>query len=83
MLPCILLNPNLTLRFPLAVHFKRIFGAAPPMSCMLCGAPCIQLVSWGGAATCPGLSAMGCAQILQSERGTNAVRITDKREWPS
>jgi len=77
LLPCILLNPNLTLRFPLAVHFKMIFGAAPPMSCMLCGAPCICSVLWGCSympwAVCNGL----CPDTAAWKRDT--VRIIDER----
>lgn len=37
LLPFILLNPNLTLRFPFAVHLKRHFGAISPVSSIFGG----------------------------------------------
>lgn len=40
LLPFILLNPNLSLRFPFAVHFKRHFGAILPVSSMFGRMPC-------------------------------------------
>lgn len=39
LLPFILLNPNLTLRFPFAVHIKRHVGAIFPASSVLGGIP--------------------------------------------
>lgn len=41
LLPFILLNPNLTLRFFFAVHFKRHFGAIFPVSSVFGGIPCM------------------------------------------
>lgn len=43
-LPFILLNPNLTMRFPFAVHFRTHFGAISPTSCMFCGILCIHYI---------------------------------------
>lgn len=79
-LPFILLNPNLTMRFPFAVHFRRHFGAISPTSCMFVGFFVYTMyVLWephvGAASPQVGVSAKGCAQMLQPARGTNTVRI--------